>query len=439
MSSHQTHFHLAELWRIGYRPLYHEVGERRLIIIVTAGVSSIYQKTKALEQRLNAKSVWLNRSVLGMRHIQPHDVLVADVQSVVKLWRMRRDVENVIAFMVHAAVSHTAVKRLKELIPGIRIISYVYDFLDHFIPEDQKELWAEYHGSPERARIEYPALKAICRGEIADGVAYKDYGPGWCQVKDSPLYGLSRPNFWLPQTPPESMFQTPPQPDVAESFVYIGTIVPKSTHDRPSKIFADIMMEDIFSEVEHQGYPIHAYVMQPHPEVFAEYLKLFRGRRVNLFNGETLEFLLPRLAQRYKWGWMMYHYPQPMIMPIVRTTLPTKLFTYLALGIPPVVSEEMAASCRLVKKYGCGVIVSQDQIQHLPDVLAAQDYPRLLHNVLKAREQLKLEKFMDGLADFFDRVQQKKAITVETMTNEQSYDAQQPAPAPRHVCSAGSQ
>ena len=45
--------HVAELWRAGYRPLYCEVGEQPLVIIVTSGVANIYEKSKALEDIIN--------------------------------------------------------------------------------------------------------------------------------------------------------------------------------------------------------------------------------------------------------------------------------------------------------------------------------------------------------------------------------------------------
>lgn len=425
----QTHFHLAELWRVGYRPLYCEVGERTLVVLVTAGITSIYEKAKYLEKALGCKTLWMSRQMRGMRNVKSDGVLACCLQTLVKTLRMRERVDNVVVFMVHAAVSHTGVTKMKQLVPGIRVISYIYDFIDLFVPEEQKAIWAEYHGSPDPAKVEYAHLKDICEGKSSDGIMYKDYGPNWDHLAKANI-----PKLWFPQTVSKTLFQPPPDPNIPDCFCFIGTIVPKQSHSRPSGLFDDIMMEDIFRDVSDQGYRIHAYVLNPHEDVIREYQELFaRDGLVKLFRGDTVDRMLKRLKGRYRWGWMLFYFPQEVVLGMVGITLPTKFFTYLALGIPPVVSEEFRAVCRLVKRYKCGVIASKEQIQNLGPLLEAQDYPKLLEGVVKARKALCLENFMPGFAKMVRRVLKRPVIEKEPWNAEESKAVQEASSAASHV------
>jgi hypothetical protein len=123
---------------------------------------------------------------------------------------------------------------------------------------------------------------------------------------------------------------------------------------------------------------------------------------------------------------MMYHYPQEVVLEMVGITLPTKLFTYLTLGIPPVVSEEKKAVCHFIEKYKCGVIVSQKDIANLRPILDAQDYPVLLDNVRKAREELCLEAYLPQLTEYIQTILDRPQIPVEPWNEYESERHQRP-------------
>jgi hypothetical protein len=425
----QTHFHVAELWRIGYRRLYCELGEKPLVVIVTAGVSSIYDKSSYIAEKLGCRILWLSREILGMQNVKENQILACCLETLCKFFKLRKKKDNVVALMVHAAVSCTGVERLKRLIPGIRVVSYVYDFMNLFVHEDQMEVWKEFHGTLEQAKMEYEYIKKILDGKLSDALVHKDGGDNWDYVKSCP-----KPHLWFPQAVSEALYQQPPETSVGESFCFIGTIVPKVTHAKPSGLFDDIMMETIFKEVSDQGYRIHAYVLNPHPDVLQEYQSRFPTPLVQLLPGAMLEELLPRCRGRYRWGWMMYHFPRDIVLDLVRITLPTKFFTYLALGIPPVVSEEFHTVCKLVEKYKCGVVVGQKDIGNLEAILGRQDYVQLQKNVLRARKELRLEKFLPKLVTLLRRVLKNEPIFAEEEYNaQQSHEIQEPDARPADV------
>jgi hypothetical protein len=164
-------------------------------------------------------------------------------------------------------------------------------------------------------------------------------------------------------------------------------------------------MEEIFREVTLQGFPIHAYCIKPDPDVVKEYKRLFPGGSgVKLLPGDSLDSLLPRLQGRYKWGWMMYRYKHKIVMPLVENSLPTKLFTYMALAIPPIVSEEMTAVARFVREHNIGVVVTQADICSLRAKLDSANYPEMVRNILKIRNRYSLEGTTGNLINLFQEV-----------------------------------
>jgi len=411
----QDTFHVAELWRVGYRPLYFRIGERFLLILFASGITDIFFKTQYIKKKLRGEVLWLSRQIQGMRWIPQDDVLACCLETMGKLFGMRKRRDNVVVLTVHAATSHAAPEKIKRLIPGVRTIAYMYDFMDLFVPVDKIKIWEEFHGGKTQADMEYAYIQKIRKGETVDGLIYKDYGPNWNHIEECHL-----PKLWMPQSVPESMFMKPPPRDIPDSFLFIGTIVPKETHGRPSMIFDDIMMETIFNEVHAQGYPIHAYVLNPDTRVLTEYAEIFAGKQVNLFRGESLDKLIPRTAGRYRWGWMMYHYPQPMIMPMVKISIPTKFWTYAALGIPPVVSEEMEAVAKLVRQYKCGVVVTQDEIQDLKATLDKYNWDELVANLVRMRKKFSLDVYMPQFVNMIKRVMRRPAVDCGSISDDEA-------------------
>jgi hypothetical protein len=240
------------------------------------------------------------------------------------------------------------------------MICHFYDEMDLWVPPEQRALWDDFENTKGGNPAEYAALAEIRAGKYVDGFMYKDWGPDtpWPYLADS-----GRPAVWCPSATSRKTFQVPPKPTVVPRFIYIGTVVPPSSHRRAGRLFDDIFMEDVFERAVVQGYEIHAYLSMYNKMILDEVIPAYRKRFINgsvrLFNGSYLEGLMPRIAGRYKWGWMMYHFPQPAILPLIRNTLPTKVSTYLALGVPIVVSEEFEVVARMVREHNLGVVVSQ--------------------------------------------------------------------------------
>lgn len=71
-----------------------------------------------------------------------------------------------------------------------------------------------------------------------------------------------------------------------------------------------------------------------------------------------------------------------------RYAVPSKVAFYLEAGLPLMVNERMESVAHLVKKHNLGVVYSNDDLEHLDEILirALADYPQLLENITRFRE-----------------------------------------------------
>jgi hypothetical protein len=392
----------VNLFELGYRSLYLHVGEAPLLLIFSLGFRTVVEVSEWCKKNLDCKVVWVTPNMLGFSYHMQHDVLACDFATLYRLIGLRQKKDNIVSILVHMASPHTGSWQIKNKLPTVKVIPFFYDIMSLWVPRESAGVWDQYGDAKGSNPAEYTALEEVLRGDYVDGYLFKDWGHGWPLFEKTGL-----PSAWWPSTISEKMYQKPPRGDSPpwESFVYVGTIMPKSTHQRPAGLFSDIMMEKIFQEVALQRFPVHAYVMNPAEEVLKEYHSLFPGASgVKLFPGANLHELLPRAQGRYKWGWMMYHYPEKRIMGLVENSLPTKIFTYMGLCTPIVVSEEMTRTAAFVKKHQIGIIVSQQDIQNLRSILANADYEQMVRNILKTRHQYSIEAFMKSLGELVQTV-----------------------------------
>lgn len=400
-----------KLHEVSAQTLYAEIGEEPTVVFVTNAFSETVAKAMAISKELDYKIVWMVSEVQGM--MRRGKRLLADTATILNAVNQRKNRRNVIFFMVHAITSYSTPYRIRQVMPDadFKVISFIYDFVNLLCPFEHRHLWHQYNlkGADEpgllggrKVEEEYESVAKLCRGEGIDALMYKDSGPDFPLLKESKAL-----TSWQPPVLPTKLNVAPPSPSIGNRITYIGTLVPKVSHGREAGLFEDIMLADLFKEVSDQGFQIDCYCMKIHPLLAEEYDKKFPDRRVSLQHGKLVGQLLPTIQGRYRWGWMLYEFNQPVIMEHVKVTIPTKLFTYLALGVPILVSEEMEAAAKLISDWGIGVVFSRDEIKDVNRKLADVDYPQLLKNIEKARKHWCLEKHMGRFIDTIKEVMEK--------------------------------
>ena len=193
--------------------------------------------------------------------------------------------------------------------------------------------------------------------------------------------------------------------------VYGGFVAPSYS---PEKFFGDVQFHRLIEKLTKQGIYFDIYI-SPHvspPRIkqqFGDYILL--SEKEALFNFKkglppdevTSEF------SKYDFGAMINLFDRGTFSEEHnQNRLPGKFFTYLEAGLPIIISEEMQYVAKLVKEYGIGIVVSQKDLDNLPEIINSYDQEKLNANVKKAREELSMKKHIGRLIDFYEQVMQNE-------------------------------
>jgi len=91
---------------------------------------------------------------------------------------------------------------------------------------------------------------------------------------------------------------------------------------------------------------------------------------------------------------------------------PFKVTTYLRAGLPILVPEDFTMVAEIVRKYEIGVVYSYDHLDRIPGLLAGQDLRRLKANVVRCREDFRIEKGAAKLLRMYAGMLQNEGRTV---------------------------
>lgn len=160
--------------------------------------------------------------------------------------------------------------------------------------------------------------------------------------------------------------------------VYLGTGA-----FSPNTPYLKIKPKEIFKSILDQSINLHLYPLGGNDEIPSKYFhvhKVIPNLDLNKIIGE------------YHYGFCLAFYNDLLDKRLLKTAISNKLFSYLEAGIPVIINEEIEFSANIVRKYGCGVVISEKDLPNLKKILKKQNYSKLLQGVEKAREELKLSK-----------------------------------------------
>jgi hypothetical protein len=189
--------------------------------------------------------------------------------------------------------------------------------------------------------------------------------------------------------------------------VYGGMVTPSHVS---AKRFGDTQCHHLVETITKQGIYFDIYLSPNYnqfrtKQLFGDYL--LRARTNFFFNfkrGLPLDEA-PKEFSRYDFGAMAYLFDRGASLEGQnRTRLSTKLFTYLEAGLPIIVSEEFQYAAKLVKEHEIGIVVSQKDLDNLPEIISSYDRKKLIANVKKAQTELGMDKQIGHLITFYEQV-----------------------------------
>ena len=383
------------------------VGEKPYLVVKGPYWYDLVEKARLLRDALGFEVIWVSGVTEPVREEQTR-FIQAGWRDVLVLAQTREQGRQACFLLVHGLTFTDAVF-LRAFCPPAKIVSYVYDWLPHSVPYQERHRLS-LPGNQAAAVIdsEYAAAQAILNAGVVDGLLFKDGGA------DFSLYqNIEVANLFFPTCLPEARYQPPPEapePGTPGRMLFVGTLFGSESDPEVS---GHSIFFDTFAAIAGQGIPLHVYYLPVRnaPSVVNEYRQhLAHQPLVEMIPGQPLDALLPQLAGRFHWGAMIAAADFGFARTHAAHTLPSRIFTYAALGIPIVVSNEFEDLCDLVRRYGIGVVIRRDQIHQLGQILRQQDYSSLQQAVLAFRSEFSLERRAPALVDFFARTTNKAEV-----------------------------
>jgi len=116
---------------------------------------------------------------------------------------------------------------------------------------------------------------------------------------------------------------------------------------------------------------------------------------------------LKRHAENFDYGLMAYYFDNLAISRLhYQNILPTKFFTYMEMGIPVIVSDEMTAVSRIVHENGLGLVISHRDLKNLDTILddSRAEYGRFIDKIKSYRQRLSMDVMIDNLLERIEKI-----------------------------------
>ncbi len=285
---------------------------------------------------------------------------------------------------------------LKRRYPDIKIIGEYYDFLC-FTFDDPYITTTELYYTNED-------VKNILWGEDnsrnLDGVVVKEGGkPVERFFANTNLLHFGH---YLPAS--FNRFQLSEAENKRKNLVYAGNI---NRGSNSSLLFGDNILIDLFNELIQYDFNIHIYInidsISQIKEYYPEYFQLAKKTGKLFINSRLpLDQLVETIA-KFDYGILLMNFT-PEIKAAnqirIKTTFPSKFYTYLAAGLP-ILFNDLEFAGEFVDKYKIGKKINRfSQI----DQISYQEYNQLKQNIKKVQPRLSLEKQQERYLDFIEGI-----------------------------------
>jgi hypothetical protein len=165
------------------------------------------------------------------------------------------------------------------------------------------------------------------------------------------------------------------------SLVYVG-VCPDDA------LLLRITWTDYFKKISSQGIDQHIYALKA-----VKIQEFSKVDKPNIFYHEPLpNKILNKEISKYHYGIVLSFLDKKAIDErFLKVAFGNKVLCYLEAGIP-IITDDETVTADFVRKYNCGVVISEKDLSNLKEILKKQNYPELLKGVNKAREEFRVSK-----------------------------------------------
>jgi hypothetical protein len=286
--------------------------------------------------------------------------------------------------------------------PQRRVYQEVYDWMDLFVPPEDEQLFiqAGLFSAGELALNRH--AEAHVRTASA-GFVYKGGGPAMERL----LARATAPAVQIFPCPPRAWQRRPQAPPAGPwQLVHTGQLKSRTTS---RVVFGDLHYLPVIRTFTAQGMQVTAFASSTADEagfraLYADYLdEAASNPRFRLEHNRPVRTLIEQLRGRYHYGLLTYHHDEDVRVgrDHLAAAVASKLFTYLAAGLPVLVSSEAVYMSELVRRLGIGLVLERADLPRLQQILAGVDHPRQQAAVAAAQEQFCIERFIPRILELF--------------------------------------
>ncbi len=170
------------------------------------------------------------------------------------------------------------------------------------------------------------------------------------------------------------------------SFAYVG-VCPDNA------IILRVTWADLFKKISDQGINLHIY-----PIKIVEKQGFEKISRKNIFYHEPLpnKILNKEISKNHYGVILSFWNKEAVDVRMMKVAFGNKVLCYLEAGIP-IITDDEGIYADLVKKYNCGIVISEKDLPNLKKIIKKQNYPELLKGVEKARKEFRTSKYAKKL------------------------------------------
>ena len=383
--------------------IYDIQNSKKIILFIGPYFYDIYEKIRILKKNSNNFVVWcrLDASYL-YNYNETYDFYeLNNLIDIIVLFKKYNLEFKISVITIHPISYYNLVYSIRYFLPRVKIIPYIYDWLNLFCPYEHKGLYKKYRNlTDDEVNEEYKSLDKIIEGKNIDGIIYKDGNEYFSLLKNFP-----KPKLFFPAVKSKKIFMSisKKQRNNLNKIIFIGSLISKNIV-LPT-LFKDAILFNTFEQVLKQGFTIDVYYAKNTESVTNEYKKFFKNyKNFSVKKGDLLENLFPKIVGKYGWGWMIYDDDYAIIKEHINYTLPSKIFAYLALGAPIIVMDDFKQSAELIRKYNIGIVINRNEIGNVSEIIKRVNYEKMLENIIKAREIFVLENYEKKFINFLQKI-----------------------------------